>query len=290
MRYIEGKTNSKMEKFIGCALFLAGTIILPLSPVSAQEAGAEQSSMQGGDAPADARDPNGYANGYEYTGMAGWEETDEITFGKIIFDQLEYRNNDGRDTFRWDMQAWRGKDYKKFWVKFEGEDEIATKAGDLEIQALYSRTILPFWDFQAGVRYDRLYGPGLGQDRFFAVIGLQGLAPYFFDVEPALFISEDGDVSARLTGTFDWLFTQRLILQPRIEANVAASNAPEFGVGSGFNDLQLGARLRYEFRREFAPYVGVSWRREFGNTAELTRADGGSIKNLALVAGVRVWF
>jgi copper resistance protein B len=260
------------------------------SPVLAQEATTGTNSMQGGDAPADARDPNAQSGGYEYRHMSGWEETDEIVFSKIISDQLEYRNNDIGDAWRWDIQGWRGTDYKKLWVKFEGDDEVSVNAGSLELQTLYSRSVAPFWDLQIGGRFDRAYNSGVSNNRFLAVIGFQGLAPYWFELEPALFLSEDGDVSARITGTYDLLFSQRLVLQPRFEVNVAGSEVRDFGVGSGLNDVQLGLRLRYEIRREFAPYVGVSWKRQFGNTADLTRAEGGDVDNLAFLAGFRVWF
>jgi len=247
-------------------------------------------SMQGGTAPADARDPNAYSGGYEYRGMGGWEETDEIVFGKIIADQLEYRNNDGSDTLKWDIQGWRGTDYKKFWFKLEGENDTASSTGEFELQTLYSRAISAFWDFQVGARYDRTYGAGSGSDRVLAVIGVQGLAPYWFEVEPALFISDDGDVSARVAATYDLLLSQRLILQPRFEVNAAASAVREYGIGAGINDLQLGLRLRYEIRREVAPYLGLSWTKQFGDTRDLARAAGESSDDLAVVAGIRLWF
>jgi copper resistance protein B len=253
-------------------------------------ASMESASMQGGAAPEGARDPNAYSGGYEYRGMAGWEETDEIVYGKIIADQLEYRNNDGSNTLRWDIQGWRGTDYKKFWVKLEGEDETNSSAGDLELQTLYSRSVAAFWDFQIGARYDRVYSSDSTNNRFFAVIGFQGLAPYWFDVEPALFISDEGDISARITATYDLLFTQRLILQPRFEINVAASEVREVGIGKGLNDVQLGLRLRYEIRREIAPYIGLSWANQFGDTEDFAHANGEDVDNLAIVAGIRLWF
>ncbi|MCF6325007.1 MAG: copper resistance protein B [Gammaproteobacteria bacterium] len=247
-------------------------------------------SMQGGSAPGDARDPNAYSGGYEYRGMAGWEESDEIVFSKVIVDQLEYRSNKGKNTLGWDIQGWRGTDYNKFWFKFEGEDETSSSIGELELQALYSRAIAPFWDFQIGARYDGAYGAGSANDRFFAVVGFQGLAPYWFELEPALFISDDGDVSARIVSTYDLLFTQRLILQPRFEINVAATEVNEFGIGKGVNDIQLGFRLRYEIQRKVAPYVGLSWTRLAGDTGDMARTAGEDVDNLALVTGIRLWF
>ena len=243
----------------------------------------EGSSMQGGAAPPGARDANAYSGGYEYRGMAGFEETDEIVYGRVIFDQLEYRNNDGANTFGWDIQGWRGKDYRRFWFKLEGDNETSASNGDFELQALYSRTVSAFWDFQVGARYDRAYESGSSDGRFFAVVGWQGLAPYWFELEPAFFISEDGDVSARLVGSYDMLFTQRLILQPRLEINAAGSKVEEFGIGKGINDIQLDLRLRYEIRRKVAPYVGLSWTSLLGDTRDLARADGKDGNNLATI-------
>lgn len=222
----------------------------------------------------------------------GWPEPveDNLPFSMVIADQLEYRANESADTLRWDIQGWYGTDTSKLWVKFEGEQETSSNSGDLELQALYSRMVAPFWDFQFGLRHDRLDESGTKSDRSFLVVGLDGLAPYRFELEPALFVSDAGDVSARVTGTYDILFSQRVILQPRLETNIAAGSAPEFGVGSGLNDVQIGLRLRYEIRRELAPYLGVSWRRSFGETADFARADGESVDNLAFVTGIRIWF
>lgn len=131
---------------------------------------------------------------------------------------------------------------------------------------------------------------GPDRARTFAVIGVQGLAPYWFEVTPALFISDDGDVSARLTASYDLLFTQRFIVQSRIEVNAAAQDARKFGVESGFNDVELGLRFRYEIRREFAPYIGVNWLRKLGDTADLAREEGDDVDALGVVVGFRLWF
>lgn len=291
-----------MAQTIYKSLAVLSVLVLGLSatPLCAQEMQMEQgsekmkpmakSSMQGGSAPADARDPNANSGGFEYRGMGGWEETDTIAVNKIMIDQLEYRSNSGSDFLRWDIQGWRGTDYNKFWFKFEGEDEVSSDTADLELQALYSRAIAPFWDFQVGARYDASFGSDSPDDRYLAVIGFQGLAPYWFEVEPTLFVSDKGDVSARLTATYDLLLTQRMIMQPRLEVNVAATEDREYGIGKGVNDVQVGMRLRYEVRREFAPYVGLAWSREFGDTADFTRADGGEVNILSFVAGFRIWF
>jgi copper resistance protein B len=222
-----------------------------------------------------------------------WPEPveDQVIMGYLLFDQLEYRHNEGPDTFTWEAQGWVGRDYNKLWVKTEGDQRLSgDKGGEAEVQLLYGRLIAPFWNFQVGGRYDQLHGAGPDPSRFFGVIGFQGLAPYQFDIEPALFISEAGDVSARLEAEYELLLTQRLILQPRLEVEVAGQEVEEFGVGEGFNDVELGLRLRYEIRREFAPYIGVSWTRLLGNTADFARREGDEVDNLAFVAGVRMWF
>lgn len=223
-----------------------------------------------------------------------WSEPieDSQRFGFLLVDQLEYRIKHNTDnTARWDAQGWYGGDYNRLWVKTEGEWRTGgERGGEAEIQTLYSRLIAPFWDLQAGLRYDQFSGEGFDRSRGFAVIGLQGLAPYRFELEPALFISQDGDVSARITATYEILFTQRLILQPRLDLDAAAQSAEKFGVGEGLNSLGLGLRLRYEIRREFAPYIGVQWVQRFGETADISRRDAGSAADIAVVVGVRLWY
>lgn len=209
----------------------------------------------------------------------------------LLFDQLEYKTGEGRGAFAWNVQGWIGTDYNRFWVKTEGERELSVNEdGNAEFQLLYSRLISPYFDFQAGVRHDELYGSGPHRQRSFGVIGIQGLGLYWFELEFALFASEDGDVSTRLTGEYDLLITQRLVLQPRLETEVAVQEVEEFGVGEGFNYVELGARLRYEIRRELAPYIGVSWLRKVGETADIARRKGEEADDLSFVLGLRLWF
>ncbi len=198
---------------------------------------------------------------------------------------------DASDTARWDVQGWYGGDYHRLWMKTEGEWRTGgERGGEAEVQLLYSRLLAPFWDFQVGLRYDQFSGAGFDRSRGFAVIGMQGLAPYRFEVEPALFISDDGDVSARLSATYEVLLTQRLILQPRLDFEAAVQAAEKFDVGDGVNSLGLGVRLRYEIRREFAPYIGIHWLNRFGDTADIARRSGERADDLAVVFGVRLWF
>jgi len=204
---------------------------------------------------------------------------------------LEYRFNDGADLFRWDFEGWYGGDFNRLWVKSEGE--LATQGaseGDTEFHGYYSRLIAPFWDAQIGARYDRQWKSGDGDSRFFGAIGLEGFSPYRYEVTPTLFISEDAEVSLRLTATRDLRLTQRLVAQGRFETEVAFQDVPQFGVGSGFSYVELGLRLRYEIRREFAPYLGIEWERKLGATADLARRDDGDPDVLSLVAGLRLWF
>lgn len=216
--------------------------------------------------------------------------------GKEIFyflnvDQLEQRFQDGSNIARWDLEGNVGGDTNRLWYRSEGAARTSgSSGGDAELQLLYSRHVFPYWDFQIGVRQDVVFGAGADRERTLAVIGVDGLAPYWFEVEPFLFISDKGDISARVTTTWDVFLTQRLIAQPRFEINAASNGAPAFGIKSGVNDVELGLRLRYEFLRELAPYVGVSWIRKLGGTADLARDEGEGAGTLAFVAGVRLWF
>lgn len=207
-------------------------------------------------------------------------------FSLFQVDELEYRAGDGRDAVHWDAFAWIGGDDHKLWVKTEGERPVGEPLERAEVQVLYNRRISDFFDARAGVRYDFEPDP----ERGFLVLGLAGLAPYFIEVDGALFLSEKGDLSARLEAETDLPLTQRLILQPVAEINLAAGSDSARGVGSGLNDVELGLRLRYEVVREFAPYVGVNWERQFGETADLARADGEDASQVSLVIGVRFWF
>jgi len=213
-------------------------------------------------------------------------EMDDQIFTFFQAERLEYRFKDGKDSLNWDAQGWIGEDYNKLWIKTEGEKVFGGSLEQAEVQVLYSRMIHPFWDLQVGGRYDARPQPQRG----YGVIGVQGLAPYFFEVDAATFVSQKGDVSARLKGEYELLLTQKLILQPSVELNLAAQEVEELGIGSGLTDVELGLRLRYEFVREFAPYIGVNWERKIGKTADFARADGEDVDSLAFVTGIRFWF
>ena len=201
-------------------------------------------------------------------------------------DQFEYRAQDGDDSLKWDAQGWVGGDYEKLWLKTEGAKRIGGKVEDAEAQLLYSRLLTDFFDVQAGVRYDPEPHPRRG----YAVLGVQGLAPYYFETDVALFLSNEGELSGRFSAEYELLLTQRLILQPSAEVNLSAQDTKARGIGVGVNDIELGLRLRYELRREFAPYIGVNWERKLGQTADIARRDGEDIDIPSLVAGIRFWF
>lgn len=186
---------------------------------------------------------------------------------------------------------WRvGDSYHSVWLKLEGEGDIPSREVDAEAQLLYSRILTAFFDVQVGVRADLAVEGDNAQARPQFVLGLEGLAPYFFELEPAIFVSFEGDVSARLEASYDLLITQRLVLTPDVEVNVAVQEVADWGIGSGFNDLELGARLRYELIREVAPYIGVNWVRRFAGSAELAEAAGEPVSETRFVAGARVWW
>jgi copper resistance protein B len=204
----------------------------------------------------------------------------------ILFNQLEAQVADGHEGLSWNGQAWYGGDLHKILFKTEGSASLnGDGVDDAEIQALYSRAIAPYWDVQAGVRYD-LEPEGLAH----GVVAVQGLAPYWFEVDASAFLSEKGDLTARLEAEYEFRLTQRLILQPRVEANIAAQAIAEREIGSGLTNLDAGLRLRYEIKREFAPYIGVEWQGSFGGTKDLIDAAGGDGDQTVFVAGVRTWF
>ncbi len=210
---------------------------------------------------------------------------DRELYTYLLLDQLEYRAKSGHDAWGWNAQGWFGGDRYRLWLKTEGEGEANGPAERGDAQALIARRVSPYWHLQAGIREDARPTPS----RTTGVLAIQGLAPYWFDVDASAFFG-NGTVSGRLEAEYDQLLTQRLILQPRFETNWSGSSDEARGVGSGINDVELGLRLRYEIRREFAPYVGVTWTRRLGDTADLARAAGRDTQQTALVLGVRIWY
>lgn len=211
--------------------------------------------------------------------------SDDMLVGQVLFDQLEYgRARGGAKALSWDIQAWYGRDYDRVWLKTQGERQDG-RTQDASADLLWSKPVATFWDLQAGVRRDF----GQGRRRTWAALGVQGLAPYFFNVEATMYFGRNR-AAARLRAQYDFVLAQRMFLTPEIEADLYSRSDPAAGVGSGLSSLSTGLRLRYEFRREFAPYIGVSRSWLAGTTGSLARAAGEPTSERRWVAGVRIWF
>jgi copper resistance protein B len=205
---------------------------------------------------------------------------------KFLIDRAETRLRDGRDGYLLDMQAWYGGDIDKLWLKSEIEGDWGRKLEHAEVQALWSHAIGPWFDVQAGVRFD----PQPGPNRTHLALGIQGLAPYWWEVEGTIFLSNKGELTARAEAEYDLRITQKLILQPRIEVDLSAEDIPELGVGSGLSEASLGLRLRYQISPLIAPYVGVEYEHAFGNTRDFRLSEGEKADGFSLLAGLRWWF
>lgn len=285
-----------MPKTIPTPLIIALLMLGP-SPGSAEEntmSGMDHgvgmdhntTSMQGGTAPPDARDPHAYAGGEDFGPIPPPRMGDEERFGALLIDRMEGVHTDDNTSLAYDVQAWYGRDYDRAVLKGEGDIDDG-KLQDSHTDILWGHAVAAYWDTQLGLRYDS--GTGL-EDRTWLALGIQGLAPYWFEVDVAAYVGESGRGALRLEAEYELLLTQRLILQPRVEANVYGKRDPGHETGSGLSDVSAGVRLRYEVRREFAPYVGVEWAGKYGATADYARAAGEDPKEARVVAGLRVWY
>ena len=214
------------------------------------------------------------------------QEHGAITSGKVLVDRLEAVIGKGKDGYAWDAEGWYGGDIDKLWIKTQGESRFGEKPESAEVQALWNHALDPWWNLQAGIRQDL----GAGPDRTHAVIGIQGLAPYWFEIDGALFLSNKGDVTARIEAEYDQRLTRKLILQPTGELTFSAQDVPELAIGSGLTSAGAGLRLRYQFVPEFAPYLGVEYERSFGDTADFRRARGEKAGGWNFLLGIRSWF
>lgn len=210
---------------------------------------------------------------------------DDPVLTMLLIDQFEIRTGDGSSPVAWDAEAWIGKDLNKLWLKTDGEYR-EDQAEDVELQILYSRAIAPYWDLQVGWRGDLNPSP----ERHWLAVDMKGLAPYFFDIDAALFIGDSGRTAARLKAEYELMLTQRLILVPKIELNLYGKDDPATRTGSGLADIEAGLRLRYEIRREFAPYIGLNWTHLYGETADYVREQGEDTDDFRFVLGVHAWF
>jgi copper resistance protein B len=213
---------------------------------------------------------------------------DNKVFATFKADRFEHQwREKDEQLLLWDVIGWVGNDYNKLFVESEGEYSLNTdEFEEAGVEILYGRTVDKFWDLQVGVRHDLKPNPS----RSFLALGFQGLAPQWFEVDATAYLSEDGDVSAKLEAEYELLLTQRLALSPRLEAGFSAQDVPEYETWPGITGITLGCRLMYHFRREFAPYIGVSWSRALGETGHNIDKEGGDVDSAAFVAGVRFWF
>lgn len=210
---------------------------------------------------------------------------DDAVHYYVLFDQLEWWSGQGAAGVTWDNKGWIGGDRDRLWFRTEGEGSDG-RLGAAQAHVLYGRAIARWWDLVAGVRQDVRPGPA----QTWAAIGIQGLAPYWFEIEATAYVGAAGRTQFRVEAEYELLLTNRLVLQPLVELNVHGKADPERGIGAGLSSGEAGLRLRYEFRRELAPYAGIAWTRAFFGTADLARAAGEDTGGARFAAGVRVWF
>lgn len=241
--------------------------------------------MQGGKAPPDARDPHAYAGGQDFGPIPAPRMADVEHFGLFLADRLEVSRTSDDTFMAYDVYAWYGRDYDRVWFKADGEAD-AGRVQDARNELLWGHAFSAFWDAQLGVRYDT----GVGPERGWLAFGVQGLAPYWFDVVATAYVGEEGRTALRVEAEYELLLTQKLILEPRIEVAFYGKRDAERERGTGLASLDAGIRLRYEIRREFAPYAGIEWGGKFRETADFIEAAGEDAKTTRLVAGLRFWF
>jgi copper resistance protein B len=292
---------NKRDTGILRAMVLAATVLSALSTAWAQgdsPAAGGGMKMDGmAMPPADAhgampnaalpamRDPNAYGDGYDFGPIPRPRFADERNFASLLMDRLEWVRTSDDGSAAYDLQAWYGRDYDRAVLKAEG-DVDGGKLQEARSELLWGHALATFWDAQLGLRYDG----GTGPDRGWLVFGVQGIAPYWFELDAAAYVSDAGHSALRLSADYELLFTQRLVLQPRLEANFYGKRDATRELGAGLSDLTAGMRLRYEIRREFAPYIGVEWAGSYGGTANYARRGGAATDETRFVAGLRFWF
>ena len=211
--------------------------------------------------------------------------TDDPILTKLMLDKFEVGRLNGDKMLSWEGGFWIGKDINK--IKFDTEGErVGTTTEGTESRLLLSHAISPFWDIQGGISRDTVPGAS----RNYATFGVQGVSPYFFETDASLSFGKNDQVKLNLTAEYEMMLTQKLVLSPEIALNAYTKDDTAMGVGSGVSDVSAGLRLRYEVKREFAPYIGVNWGKKFGGTADLATAGGDDVSETTLVLGVRAWY
>jgi copper resistance protein B len=252
----------------------------------------DMGSAQGGSPPPDARDPHAYSGGFQLDSgpyalaPRQLRLADEHRFLTLQLNRLERAGNTAGTHLAYDAQLRYGTDYERLVIRAEGEQAEGNAAPETRTEVMWSHAYGPFWDVQAGVRSDI----GVDPTRNWLGFGVQGLAPYWFEIDAFAYLGEGGRTALRLGTEYELLLTQKLVLQPRAELNAYGQADEARGLGSGLSDVTAGLRLRYEINRQLAPYVGVEWASKLGATADMARAAGESVEENRWVAGVRVWF
>lgn len=270
-----------IQRTVG-ATTVAALALLWMPPVLGA---TDHGSMQGGSPPPDARDPHAYSGGQAFPADRHHMHADQSVFFSVMVDRIEVVQAQDETGGAYEVQARFGRDYDRAVLKSEGH------AGDGRLEEahtelLWSHAVAAFWDAQLGIRYDHGEDPGRG----WLALGMQGLAPYWFEVDVTAYVGEESQSALRLEAEYELLLTQRLVLQPRIEASAYGKRDAERAQGAGLSDAVAGLRLRYEIRREFAPYIGVEYAATFGDTADYAEAVGEDTRQTRWVAGVRFWY
>lgn len=241
--------------------------------------------MQGGSAPPDARDPHAYSGGQDFGPLGRPHMGDEMMSGFWMNRLERVQTNNETYSNAYELRGWVGGNYDKLVLKAEGDvDEGKLHEGRTEL--FWSHATSAYWDVQLGMRNDS----GVLPSQNWLAFGVQGLAPYWFEVDATLYAGNEGRTAMRLSAEYELLFTQKMILQPRFEANLYGKADAEREIGAGLGNALVGLRLRYEIRREFAPYIGIDWLSKYGETADMATAAGASVHDTNVVAGLRAWF
>lgn len=285
-------SNKNMNPLIGVMVIVSG-LYTPILLAEMQHGDMAQGEMQmqGGTAPDDARDPHAYSSGFTLTegpyaqsGPRQLKLADEHTFWSVLGNHLEY--NEASDSVVFDLQGWYGTTYDRFVIKAEG-DIVNSRLEESQTDLLWGHAINAYFDTQLGVRLDQY---DEGSNRQWLAFGVQGLAPYWFELDVTGYLGDSGRTALAIEAEYELLFTQKLILQPRAALTFYGEDDLENNLGSGLSDLSLGLRLRYEITRQFAPYVGVEWTDSYGKTADYRQASGQDISDTQFVAGLRFMF
>ena len=282
-------------------------LLVGVSPIAAQQAGHQQEKPKS--APAEQTRSSGAAEDHSeherpvrerpsfippitdadrqaaFPDLGGHTVHDRAMNYFVLFDQLEWQAASSGNALSIDSKGWMGRDRDRLWFRAEGDGEDG-RVGETQAQVFYGRQISRWWDLVAGVRQDFRPGPS----RTFAAFGIQGLAPYWFEVEATAYVGASGRTHFRAEAEYELLLTNRLVLQPLVELEIVGKSDPERGIGAGLSTTQAGVRLRYDFRREFAPYIGVTWNNKFGRTADFAEAAGEDTNGARFVTGMRLWF